>query len=640
MRSIVAAIIVRNRQRTLYTVYAGDDRIHSRSFGADRFLGSRSVRVTGSGGEGSLFVFRLAGQLQPSVATSANLLSFGCSWNAGSDAKNRSSATMILSSALDTLRHFTAGSSTGHMMYDDAVPFHAVTCGTYAPVRRSTAQDEAEEIAAKYLNGYQKSSSAAAPGASKLEDYQSSRKDLCCELLPTPPRSPDRSDSSSSGSDGEGSTTTSVRGSGGLVGLVHDASSVDFSDGAFSEAWSHFEMDELEAADFSSEVLPSPEEQEVICNILFEHDDFIERLLNDDAALNSVLVGGASSSSEDTIEDDVEDLVAESPVVSSSPLPVAGWYPGYPGAQLEDEPVHQLLHDCMWSGQCTDDCKQKAAREKMSVSSLLSCSPFEELVMSPASAMTPRSPDDVLDMRIPLMSPAAKATETAPATVTPAAATSTSKTTSTVASSGCGASAVCDDALVAGQCVDPSSVLSYTPLSDHSYHQATSSAPPTPPDSPKAVSQQSSSTSSATSRGASNGSASVGQLTLYRSHNGSWQRGGGMVMSDTPSESDFDAAVLCTALHRFNKRVHVCVLVGRLAVLLGLRERAIEPTGVSPTIPKAAIVWSRRTRWRRRGRPTRALLPRCGGRAADDFRVVHTTPAFPSHQTPSGVLEW
>ncbi|KAL3207296.1 hypothetical protein MRX96_010316 [Rhipicephalus microplus] len=440
---------------------------------------------------------------------------------------------MILSSALDTLRHFTAGSSTGHMMYDDAVPFHAVTCGTYAPVRRSTAPDEAEEIAAKYLNGYQKSSSGAAPpGAGKLEDYQSSRKDLCCELLPTPPRSPDRSDSSSSGSDGEGSTTTSVRGSGGLVGLVHDASSVDFSDGAFSEAWSQFRDG---------------------------------RVGGGGLLLRGITAAARLPLTEDTIEDDVEDLVAESPVVSSSPLPVAGWYPGYPGAQLEDEPVHQLLHDCMWSGQCTDDCKQKAAREKMSVSSLLSCSPFEELVMSPASAMTPRSPDDVLDMRIPLMSPAAKGTETTAATVTPAAATSTSKTASTVASSGCGASAVSDDALVAGQCVDPSSVLSYTPLSDHSYHQATSSAPPTPPDSPKAVSQQSSSTSSATSRGASNGSASVGQLTLYRSHNGSWQRGGGMVMSDTPSES---------------------------AVLLGLRERAIEPIGFSPTIPKAAIVWS------------------------------------------------
>ncbi|KAL3207297.1 hypothetical protein MRX96_010317 [Rhipicephalus microplus] len=60
MRSIVAAIIVRNRQRTLYTVYVGDDRIHGRSFGADRFLGSRAMRVTGSGGKGSLFVFRLA----------------------------------------------------------------------------------------------------------------------------------------------------------------------------------------------------------------------------------------------------------------------------------------------------------------------------------------------------------------------------------------------------------------------------------------------------------------------------------------------------------------------------------------------------------------------------------------------------
>ncbi|KAL1422056.1 hypothetical protein MTO96_022458 [Rhipicephalus appendiculatus] len=387
---------------------------------------------------------------------------------------------MILSSALDTLRHLTSAGDTAHIM-------SAASTSPFRSPLGPCSLEEAEEIASMYLNDYHtKSGSSTTPGVNKLEDYQASRKDLCFELLPTPPRSPDRSDSSSSGSDGEGSTTTSVRGS-GLGGVVHNDGGIDFKDGAFSDAWTCFEMDELDDAEaLSSEVSPSPEEQEAICNILFEHDDFIEQLLNDDSVLNSVLGGGGDPApAEDAVKDDVQTFITEPQAINfGTPSAAADWYPSSLPPVLQYQlpkydQSQQLLHDCMWSGQCTVDCKQKAAREKMSSSSsLLSCSPFEDLTMSPASAMTPRSPDDVLDMRIPLTPPASGATVTM--TAATLAATSTSKTPSVGTSSGRAAAAAVssDDALVAGQCVDPSSVLSYTPLSDHSYHQATSSAPP------------------------------------------------------------------------------------------------------------------------------------------------------------------
>ncbi|KAH7975297.1 hypothetical protein HPB52_000448 [Rhipicephalus sanguineus] len=530
---------------------------------------------------------------QPSAAPTANQLWLGWSSDVGSDAE-RSSTTMILSSAseskvfassYDAFMHLSFVGSSGHMMSSDSA-------SPYRSPLDHCSLEEAEEVISMYLNDHHKpGSTTTTPGVNtiddfqtfrivnKLEDFQSSRKDLCCELLPTPPRSPDRTDSSSSGSDGEGPATTSVRGSGPAGGVIHDyCGGVDFNDVSLGEAFSCFEMDEVDAsemADLTSEVSTSPEEAEVILNILAKHEDFLDQLLNDESVFSSAPVGDGAST-EDYVEDlDVEFLdpsgrswldfsslhrdswldssllhrgswvessysLHRGPRVDSSSLHRAwsGSRTPEPQPIFYDEPSRQLLHDCMWSGQCADDCKQKAAREKGSASSsLLACSPFEDLVISPASAMTPTSPDDVLDMRIPLTPPVTRGTgSTTLAAVSPAT-TSTSKMTSVTSSSvRTAAAAVADDALVAGQCVDPSSVLSYTPLSDHSYHQATSSAPPTPPDSPKAVSQQSSSTPSSTSRGAGNGSAGVGQLTLYRSHNGNWQRGA-MVMSDTPSES-------------------------------------------------------------------------------------------------------
>ncbi|KAH7973381.1 hypothetical protein HPB49_000474 [Dermacentor silvarum] len=396
-----------------------------------------------------------------------------------------------------------------------------VDFGPPAPMS-ARSLEEAEQMCSMFLNDY---SGPSSPGV-QLEDLMmddfrmdSPTKDFW-KLLPTPPRSPDRSDSSSSGSIGGPVDSGAVLGV-GSDGVDDVCDSGSSSGGAITEVWCGFQMEDFYTADVSvpttapymEDQAPSMEDQEALCSILFEHDDFIDQLLKDDSVLNSVLGGGGADDGDDVVAEDEEDVVGA--IVSPHAPAVVDWLS--PVSPTQSAVQSELLHDCMWSGQCTDDCKQKAAREKRCAAQL--ASPYD-LVVSPASAMSAGSPDDVLEMRIPSSSPTSSSRS-----IAAAAPTAKPSTTSRVA-------AAPDDAL-ATQCVDPSSVLSYTPLSDHSYHQATSSAPPTPPDSPKAVSQQQS--SSATARGGGNGS--VGQLTLYRSQNGHWQRGG-MVLSDTPSESD------------------------------------------------------------------------------------------------------
>lgn len=94
---------------------------------------------------------------------------------------------------------------------------------------------------------------------------------------------------------------------------------------------------------------------------------------------------------------------------------VSDFYSGLLPAQVQVGLKNDLLHDCMWSGQCTESCKKKNAHN-----------------------------------RIPNVN-----------TSTPLAV--------------CGRPTTPSSGTVVnpGQCVDPSSVLPYTPLSDHSYHQAT-----------------------------------------------------------------------------------------------------------------------------------------------------------------------
>lgn len=298
------------------------------------------------------------------------------------------------------------------------------------------------------------------------------------KLLPTPPRSPDHYYY------GCGAPTATLA-------IDNGSSAAMGSAGALGQTWAGLGLDELVGSFEDPPEVPSAEEQEAICAILFEHDDFIDRLLNDDTVLDSVL-GGSSAS------DEVDSMAA-----------VEDW--SSPTSPTQPAVKSELLHDCMWSGQCTDDCKQKAAREKRQALVATPTSSFD-VVVSPESAMPPRSQDVLV--------------------ANPLFASSSSRTVVGAPSSR--TSLMADDEPAATQCVDPSSVLGYTPLSDHSYHQATTSAPPTPPDSPRAVTQQGSSSAS----GAGSGSTSSPPLLVVRRRNGVWKRE--VIMSDTPSESDED----------------------------------------------------------------------------------------------------
>ncbi|KAK8783586.1 hypothetical protein V5799_010048, partial [Amblyomma americanum] len=329
--------------------------------------------------------------------------------------------------------------------------------------------DEADQMCSMFINDY---SAPESPDAilGLMDEFDSPCNKDIWKLLPTPPRSPDRSDCGASN---------------GTVAIDSSCSAMLGTTGAFGQAWAGFGMDDWGGPLEDPPEVPSVEEQEAICAILFEHDDFIDKLLKDDSVLDSVLGGGGD-------EIPVDDAMA---AVEDWSLPTS---PTQPIVKSE------LLHDCMWSGQCTDDCKQKAAREKRQI--LVATPSSFDVVVSPESAMPPSSPDVLVAN--PLF-----------ASSRIAVGATSSRTT------------MVDDEPAATQCVDPSSVLGYTPLSDHSYHQATTSAPPTPPDSPRAVTQQGSSSAS----GSGSGSTASPPLLVVRRRNGVWKRE--VIVSDTPSES-------------------------------------------------------------------------------------------------------
>lgn len=158
----------------------------------------------------------------------------------------------------------------------------------------------------------------------------------------------------------------------------------------------------------------------------------------------------------------------------------------------------ELLHDCMWSGQCTEDCKQKRAREKHHPTEPLVPTSLDCVVK--AACVT--TPDDVCLPR--------------------------------------GGSLDDAEVVEVAQCVDPSSVLSYTPLSDHCYHQANAAvshhypAPDTLPQ-PTLSAPSPAATGTTTSPKSSN---TAQPILLLKSRQGVWKRE--YIVSDTPSESDED----------------------------------------------------------------------------------------------------
>lgn len=223
------------------------------------------------------------------------------------------------------------------------------------------------------------------------------------ELLPTPPRSPDRSEK------------------GCCEDIFDDGGGIVIS---------------------GDEIFP---------DIKFEHDDLIDELLREDFDFPS-----------------------------GEPFFESVWTP-----EVSDvRSCSELLHDCMWSGECTGDCKQKLARERHQ----------SQAVESP---MTPS----------PLETPAA----------TPPPETSTTLTSPVVLQDVLPAVVFDEEEVAEEQCVDPSSVFTYTPLSDHCYHQAGDSAVSAATAAPK---QQ-----------------VATPIMLVRSR-GVWKRE--YVVSDTPSESDDD----------------------------------------------------------------------------------------------------
>lgn len=245
------------------------------------------------------------------------------------------------------------------------------------------------------------------------------------ELLPTPPRSPDRSD-----------------------------------DKIFDDVFY-----DQEIVDFDEDLLLS--------DIIFEHEDIVDEILRSDVELFKP---------------------RDSPV---------GW--------SSKTQTGELLHDCMWAGECAVNCTQKAAREKQdcngvivlkSTSSCEKCEPYE--CMGDAVGVA-TSPDNVLPRTASL-------------------------------EEDCGG-------VEATRCVDPSAVLAYTPLSDHCYHQPTLSTDSSIINdvclSSAAASAQ---TAPSSATASSKSSASSQPIVLVRSR-GVWKRDLNKreyVMSDTPSESDDD----------------------------------------------------------------------------------------------------
>ncbi|XP_064486704.1 transcriptional regulator Myc-A-like [Ornithodoros turicata] len=207
--------------------------------------------------------------------------------------------------------------------------------------------------------------------------------------------------------------------------------------------------------------------------------DRSEKTCCDDIFEDSVVVDDVEALRDITFEHDnlIEDLLREDfDFPSGDEMFDSTWCPEVSDLSSRNE----LLHDCMWSGKCSEDCKQQAARERLQV---------QELRLTPSPVEAPTTP-------------------------TPEAA-STSLSSPVVLPDVMATTVLDEEEVVETQCVDPSSVLAYTPLSDHCYYQAgdasTNPSPPTPKQVPVQV--------------------------LIRSR-GVWKRE--YVVSDTPSESDDD----------------------------------------------------------------------------------------------------
>ncbi|CAN8001103.1 unnamed protein product [Ixodes hexagonus] len=298
-------------------------------------------------------------------------------------------------------------------------------CAPRTPHTQTTMEmEDLENMSGFFLDDY------SAPGSpyNLMEEFSSipaPSDDIWkkFELLPTPPRSPDRSD-----------------------------------DKIFEDV-----LYDHEVVDFDEDLLLS--------DIIFEHEDIVDEILRDVELFKS----------------------RDSPV---------GW--------TSKTQTGELLHDCMWAGECAVNCTQKAAREKqqectdgvivLKPNSCLQCEPYE--CMGDAVGVA-TAPDNVLSR-----------------------------------------SSALEDCCVGAdttQCVDPSAVLAYTPLSDHCYHQPSLATNSTVINDVCLSSAAASAvTPPASSANASSKSASSQPIVLVRSR-GVWKRDvckREYVMSDTPSESD------------------------------------------------------------------------------------------------------
>lgn len=315
-------------------------------------------------------------------------------------------------------------------------PHKLPTIADFAPTshtKTAMEMEELENMAGFFLDDY------SAPGSpySLMEEFNSipaPSDDIWkkFELLPTPPRSPDRCD-----------------------------------DKIFDDVFYDHEI-----VDFDEELLLS--------DIIFEHEDIVDELLKDEDFLKKS---------------------RESPV---------GWAQQTPPTTTTMATTGELVHhDCMWAGECTLDGMQKAAREiqdsgvdsavviGFNSAACVKCEPYE--CMGDATA-----PDNVLPRTASL-------------------------------DEDCGSSEV-------ARCVDPSAVLAYTPLSDHCYHQPTLATDSSIINDVCLSSAAASVVSAQAAAVASPKSVGSQPIVLVRNR-GVWTRDvvkREYVMSDTPSESDDD----------------------------------------------------------------------------------------------------
>lgn len=308
-------------------------------------------------------------------------------------------------------------------------PHKVPTIVDFAPASHTKTTMEMEEL--ENMAGFFLDYSAPGSPYSLMEEFSTipaPSDDIWkkFELLPTPPRSPDRCD-----------------------------------DKIFDDVFY-----DQEIVDFDEELLLS--------DIIFEHEDVVDEFLKDEV------------------------------LVTKSPEPPVVWPQQEQQEETPSTTTGELVHhDCMWAGECTLDGLQNAARERQdtgvvigfnTAAACVKCEPYE--CMGDATA-----PDNVLPRTASL-------------------------------DEDCGSSEV-------SRCVDPSAVLAYTPLSDHSYHQstlATDSSIINDVCLSSAVPVQPAAVSSAKSVVASQ------PIVLVRNR-GVWTRDvvkREYVMSDTPSESDDD----------------------------------------------------------------------------------------------------